>query len=65
MKDLEGKQLLKLQNQYQENQRKTEKYWSDFTNTWAAEKICKDDKIDKLSSALEVAREQQLAMEQR
>ena len=65
MKELEGKQILELQNQYRENQRKTEKYWSDFTNTWAAEKICKDDKIDKLNSALEVDHEQQLAIEQR
>ena len=54
-----------MQNQYRENQRKTEKYWSDLTNTWAAEKICKDDKIHKLNSALEVAHEQQLAIEQR
>ena len=30
---------------------------------WATEKICKDNKIDELKSALESAREQQAAME--
>ena len=63
MKDLESRQLLELQSQHQEKQLETERYWTELTNMWAAEKICKDKKIDELKSALEAAREQQAAME--
>ena len=34
-----------------------------LTNTWAAEKISKDSKIDELKAALETAREQQATTE--
>ena len=55
---------MELRNQLQEKQLETEQVWSKLTNTWAAEKITKDTKIDELKAALEMAREQQLASEQ-
>ena len=45
-------------------QLETKQFWSKLTNTWAAEKISKDSKIDELKAALEMAREQHLASEQ-
>ena len=64
LKSLESKCLMELRNQLQEKQLETEQFWSKLTNTWAAEKITKDTKIDELKAALEMAREQQLATEQ-
>ena len=46
LKSLESKRLIELRNQLQEKQLETEQFWSKLTNTWAAEKISKDSKID-------------------
>ena len=46
LKSLESKCLMELRNQLQEKQLETEQVWSKLTNTWAAEKITKDNKID-------------------
>ena len=62
IKSLESKWLTELRNQLQEKQLETERFWSELTNTWAAEKISKDSKIDELKAALEMAREQQAAI---
>ena len=59
----ESKKLIELQNQLQEEQFETEKYWSELTNTWAAEKICRDNKIEELKTALKTAKEQEDAKE--
>ena len=64
LKALESKRLMELKNQLQEKQLETERSWSELTNTWAAEKINKDTKIDELKAALEVAKEEQLKTEQ-
>ena len=64
LKALESKHLMELRSQLQEKQLETEQVWSKLTNTWAAEKITKDTKIDELKAALEMAKEQQLATEQ-
>ena len=64
MKSQESKRLTDLQNQLQEKQLETEKHWSELTNTWAAEKICRDNKIEELKTALETAKEQQAAKEE-
>ena len=64
LKILESKRLTELRNQLQEKQLETKQFWSKLTNTWAAEKISKDSKIDELKAALETAREQQFASEQ-
>ena len=61
---MESKRLTELRNQLQEKQLEDEQAWSKLTDTWAAEKITKDGKIDVLKAALEMAREQQLASEQ-
>ena len=61
---LESKRLTELRSQLQEKQLETERFWSELTNTWVAEKINKDSKIDELKAALEMAREQQHASEQ-
>ena len=53
LKSLESKQLTELRNQLQKKQLETEQFWSKLTNTWAAEKISKDSKIDELKAALE------------
>ena len=45
-------------------QLEAEQVWSELTNTWPAEKITKDSKIDELKATLEMAREQQLGSEQ-
>ena len=63
IKSLESKWLTELQNQFHKKQLETERFWSELTNTWAAEKISKDSKIDELKAALEMAREQQAATE--
>ena len=60
-KALESRHLMELRNQLQEKQLETEQVWTKLTNTWAAEKITKDTKIDELKAALKMAREQQLA----
>ena len=64
LKSLESRRLTELRNQLQEKQLESEQVWSKLTNTWAAEKITKDTKIDELKAALEMAREQQLVTEQ-
>ena len=64
LKSLESKRLKELRAQLQDKQLETERFWTELTNTWAAEKITKDCKIDELKKALETAREQQLASEQ-
>ena len=64
LKALESKRLTELRNQLQEKQLETERAWSKLTNTWAAERITKDSKIDELRAALEVAKEQKLMTEQ-
>ena len=64
LKNLESKRLTELRNQLQEKQLETEQAWSNLTNTWAAENITKDSKIDEITVALQIAREQQLASEQ-
>ena len=64
LKALDSRRLTELRNQLQEKQLESEQVWSKLTNTWAAEKITKDTKIDELKVALETAREQQLATEQ-
>ena len=64
LKALERRCLTELRNQLQEKQLESEQVWSKLINTWAAEKITKDTKIDELKAALEMAREQQLAKEQ-
>ena len=64
LKALESRRLTELRNQLQGKQLETEQAWSKLTNTWAAEKITKDTKIDELKAPLEMAREQQLAIEQ-
>ena len=46
LKALESKCLMELRNQLQEKQLESERVWSKLTNTWAAEKITKDSKID-------------------
>ena len=48
IKTLESKRLTELQNQLQEKQLEAERHWSKLTNTWVADKISKDSKIDKL-----------------
>ena len=48
LKSLESRQLTELRNQLQEKQLEAEQVWSKLTNTWAAEKITKDSKIDEL-----------------
>ena len=53
LKSLENKRLTELRNQLQEKQLETEQFWSELTNTWVAEKISKDSKIDELKVALE------------
>ena len=58
LKALESKHLMELRSQLQEKQLETEQLWSKLTNTWAAEKITKDTKIDELKAALETAKEQ-------
>ena len=63
IKTLESKRLTELQNQLQEKQLEAERHWSKLTNTWVADKISKDSKIDKLKAALEAATEQQAVME--
>ena len=42
MKQQENRKLIKLQKQLQEKQLETERHWSELTNTWAAEKVCRD-----------------------
>ena len=64
LKNLESKQLTELRNQLQEKQLEAEQAWSKLTDTWAAEKITKDSRIDELTAALQMAKEQQLASEQ-
>ena len=64
LKALESKCLTELRNQLQQKQLETEQFWSELTNTWGAEKITKDSKIDELRTALEEAKEQKLAAEQ-
>ena len=64
LKALESRHLTELRNQLQEKQLESKQVWSKLTNTWAAEKITKDTQIDELKTALEMAREQQLATEQ-
>ena len=63
IKTLESKLLTELRNQLQEKQLEAERHWSELTNTWVAEKISKDSKIDELKAALETVTEQQAAME--
>ena len=63
-KALESKRLMELRNQLQEKQLESERVWSKLTNTWTAEKIIKDSKIDELKAALEAAKEEQLKTEQ-
>ena len=46
LKNLESKQLTELRNQLQEKQLEAEQAWSKLTDTWAAEIITKDSKID-------------------
>ena len=46
LKALESRRLTELRNQLQEKQLESEQVWSKLTNTWAAEKITKDTKID-------------------
>ena len=46
LKALESRCLTELRNQLQEKQLESEQVWSKLTNTWAAEKITKDTKID-------------------
>ena len=55
---MESKRLTELRNQLQEKQLEDEQAWSKLTDTWAAEKITKDSKINELKAALEMAREQ-------
>ena len=64
LKALESKCLTELRNRLQEKQLESERVWSKLTNTWAAERITKDSKIDELRTALEAAKEQQLMAEQ-
>ena len=64
LKALESKRLTELKNQLQEKQLESERVWSELTNTWAAERITKDSKIDELRTALETANEQKLMAEQ-
>ena len=63
LKALESKCLTELRNQLQEKQLETERAWSELTNTWAAERITKDSKIDELRTALEAAKEQKMMTE--
>ena len=58
IKTLESKRLTELWNQLE-----AERHWSELTNTWVAEKISKDSKIDELKAALESATEQQAVTE--
>ena len=58
IKTLESKHLTELWNQLE-----AERHWSELTNTWVAEKISKDSKIDELKAALESATEQQAVTE--
>ena len=60
----ENQRIIELQNQLHEKQLATERHWSELTNTWTAEKICRDNKIEELKLALEAAKEQQIAQEQ-
>ena len=60
----ENKRLVELHNQLQEKQLETERHWSELTYTWAAEKICRDNKIEELNAALKMAKEQQAMQEQ-
>ena len=60
----ENKRIIDLQNQLHTKQLETEKHWSELTNTWTAEKICRDNKIEEFKIALEAAKEQQVAQEQ-
>ena len=57
VKQQESRKLVELQNQLQEKQLITKKHWSELTNTWAAEKVCRDNKIEELKRALETAKE--------
>ena len=45
LKSLESKRLKELKAQLQAKQLETERFWTELTNTWAAEKISKDCKI--------------------
>ena len=58
VKQQDSRKLIELQNQLQEKQLKTEKHWSELTNTWVAEKVCRDNKIEELKRALERAKKQ-------
>ena len=62
-KGQESKRLIDLQNQLQQKQLETERHWSELTNTWVAAKICRDNKIAELKTALETAKEQQATKE--
>ena len=64
LKSLESKRLTELRNQLQEKQLEAEQAWSKLTDTWAAERITKDSKIDELTAALQMAKEQQMVSEQ-
>ena len=46
LKALESRCLTELRNQLQEKQLESKQVWSKLTNTWAAEKITKDTKLD-------------------
>ena len=56
-------EVVELQKQLQEKQLETERHWSELTNTWSAEKICRDQRIEELDLALKTVREQQAAKE--
>ena len=58
IKTFESKRLTELWNQLE-----AERHLSELTNTWVAEKISKDSKIDELKAALEAATEQQAVTE--
>ena len=53
----------RITKQLQEKQQENERHWSKLTNTWSAEKICRDQRIEELESALKTAKEQQVAKE--
>ena len=63
MADYESQKLNELQKELQKKQLETERHWSELTNTWTAEKICRDQKIEELETALRTAKEQQHAKE--
>ena len=56
--------MAELQKQLQDKQLETERYWSELTNTWTAEKICRDQRIEELETALKTTKEQQAAREE-